>query len=211
MKKVHTAVTISASVIAVIGIIMLHSEPISLSALSILLLTSLLQPLCIRSVDSRSRLFRMRISLSGFIALISQCGMIGILLVTDQWWLLIGAVVLLILLILSLIPAKPTELPDPDPTGRMFTSQLTEMLDTISRATAERPCGIDTEMLYEQARFSEPSTDSTLRPLERRILSAICELHPDDSDEVISQKCSSIMQLLDERSRKTAPAVRLSD
>ena len=211
MKKIHTAVTISAAVIAVIGIIVLFNQPLDHEALTVLLITSLVQPLYIRNEDSRSLLFRMRISLAGFIALISQCGMIGILLVTDQWWLLIGAVVLLILLLLSLIPAKPTELPDPDPTGRMFTSQLTEMMDTISRATAERPCGIDTEMLYEQARFGEPSTDATLRSLERRILSAICELHPDDSDEVISQKCQSIMQLLDERSKKMTSAVRLSD
>ncbi len=202
MKKIHTAVTIAATVIAVIGLIVLFNQPLDHEALTVLLITSLVQPLYIRNEDSRSLLFRMRISLAGFIALISQCGMIGILIVTDQWWLLIGAVVLLILLILSLIPAKPAELPDPDPTGRMFTSQLTEMLDTISRATAERSCGIDTEMLYEQARFGEPSTDSSLRPLEHRILSAICELRPDDSDEVITQKCSGIQRLLEERSHK---------
>lgn len=211
MKKIHTAVTISAAVIAVIGIIALYSEPISLSALSLLLLATLLQPLCIRKEDSRSLLLRMNISLAGFIAMILQCGLCGAVLLTDQWWLLIVGLVLLILPLLSLIPAKPTELPDPDPTGRMFTSQLTEMMDTISRATAERPCGIDTEMLYELARFGEPSTDSALRPLERRILSAICELRPDDSDEVISQKCRGIMQLLDERSKKMTSAVRLSD
>ncbi len=83
--------------------------------------------------------------------------------------------------------------------GTYFTSQLVEMLDTISRATLERDCCEFTEMLYEQARFCEPTKRSELRPLEKEILESICRIHPDDSDELIIEKCAVISELLERR------------
>ncbi len=80
-----------------------------------------------------------------------------------------------------------------------FTSQLVEMLDTISRATLERDCAEFTEMLYEQARFCEPSDKPELRPLELEILESICRIRPDDSDQVITEKCTEISKLMEQR------------
>ena len=95
-------------------------------------------------------------------------------------------------------PSAPT---DPDPDGTRFTAQLTEMMDTISRATAERECGISTQLLYEQARFCEPCADPSVRETERSILTAITQMHPDDPDEVITQKCEAVQRLLDKREK----------
>ena len=88
---------------------------------------------------------------------------------------------------------------DNDPDGTDFVRQLTEMTDTISRATAERECGIYTQMLYEQARFCEPSADIRNRAVERRILQEICSMRPTDSDEVMAEKCASVMKMLKKR------------
>jgi len=120
------------------------------------------------------------------------------------WTMLAAAVVLAVVAAVaavcrrSKIPPVPT---DPDPSGTRFTTQLTEMMDTISRATAERECGISTQMLYEQARFCEPCTDPAARETERGILTAITEMHPDDPDEVITQKCTAVLRLLEKRER----------
>lgn len=89
--------------------------------------------------------------------------------------------------------------PESDDDGTYFTRQLTEMLDTISRATLERGCCEFTEMLYEQARFCEPTKRADIRPLEHEILHAICRMHPDDSDELITEKCAVISELLERR------------
>lgn len=88
---------------------------------------------------------------------------------------------------------------DNDPDGTDFVRQLTEMTDTISRATAERECGIHTQMLYEQARFCEPSTDVRTRTVERKILQEICAMRPTDSDEVMAEKCAAVIKLLEKR------------
>ncbi len=105
------------------------------------------------------------------------------------------------LLILLLVRGKKcTVQPDNDePDGSWFPSMLIEIMDTISRGTAERPCGIDTQMLYEQARFCEPCEDISVRPLEREILTAITEMHPDDSNEELSRKCRVVLKKLEER------------
>lgn len=115
------------------------------------------------------------------------------------WALLAAAVLLAALSACSLIRRKPPVPTDPDPDGTRFTTQLTEMMDTISRATAERDCGISTQMLYEQARFCEPCTDSSLRETEHEILAAIAQMHPDDPDELITQKCSAVQRMLEKR------------
>lgn len=88
---------------------------------------------------------------------------------------------------------------DNDPDGTDFVRQLTEMTDTISRATAERECGIYTQMLYEQARFCEPSADVRSRLVERKILQEICAMRPTDSDQVMAEKCAAVMKLLEKR------------
>lgn len=89
--------------------------------------------------------------------------------------------------------------PEEENDGTYFTTQLVEMLDTISRATLERDCCEFTEMLYEQARFCEPTKRSELRPLEKEILESICRIHPDDSDELITEKCAVISELMERR------------
>lgn len=96
--------------------------------------------------------------------------------------------------------SRTEQLTDPDPDGTEFVRMLTEMMDTISRATAERSCGIDTQLLYESARFCEPCKDPAARTLEREILKAIAAMKPDDSDEEISKKCRAVMAKLSERS-----------
>ena len=89
--------------------------------------------------------------------------------------------------------------PEEEYDGTHFTTQLVEMLDTISRATLDRDCAEFTEMLYEQARFCEPSDKAELAPLEREILESICRIHPDDSDQVITEKCTEISKLMERR------------
>lgn len=102
-----------------------------------------------------------------------------------------------VIIMLSRRRAQPLHEEEND--GTYFTSQLVEMLDTISRATLERDCCEFTEMLYEQARFCEPTKRSEFRPLEQEILEAICRIHPDDSDELITEKCAVISELLERR------------
>lgn len=103
----------------------------------------------------------------------------------------------LVITILSRRRVEPV--PEKENDGTYFTTQLVEMLDTISRATLERDCCEFTEMLYEQARFCEPTKRSELRPLEHEILEAICRIHPDDNDELITEKCAVISELLERR------------
>ena len=119
-------------------------------------------------------------------------------------------IVIIIIAVLALLAAaaiitaifhrrKAQPVPEEENDGTYFTSQLVEMLDTISRATLERDCCEFTEMLYEQARFCEPTKRSELRPLEQEILKAICRIHPDDNDELITEKCAVISELLERR------------
>ncbi len=119
-------------------------------------------------------------------------------------------ILIIVLVVLAVISAaaiiiailarrKKTPPPEEEYDSAYFTSQLVEMLDTISRATLERDCAEFTEMLYEQARFCEPSDKAELAPLEREILESICRIHPDDSDQVITEKCAEISKLMEQR------------
>ena len=103
------------------------------------------------------------------------------------------------IIIAILARRKKTPPPEEEYDSTYFTSQLVDMLDTISRATLERSCSEFTEMLYEQARFCEPSDKAELAPLEREILESICRVHPDDSDQVIIEKCAEISKLMEQR------------
>ena len=103
-------------------------------------------------------------------------------------------------IIIALLTRRKKAAPcDEEYDGTHFTAQLVEMLDTISRATLDRDCAEFTEMLYEQARFCEPSDKAELAPLEREILESICRVHPDDSDQVIIEKCAEISKLMEQR------------
>lgn len=104
-----------------------------------------------------------------------------------------------VIIVTMLARRKKAPPPEEEYDSTYFTSQLVDMLDTISRATLERSCSEFTEMLYEQARFCEPSDKAELAPLEREILESICRVHPDDSDQVIIEKCAEISKLMEQR------------
>ena len=104
-----------------------------------------------------------------------------------------------VIIVAMLTRRKKAAPPDEEYDGTHFTTQLVEMLDTISRATLDRDCAEFTEMLYEQSRFCEPSDKAELAPLEREILESICRIHPDDSDQVITEKCTEISKLIEQR------------
>lgn len=110
------------------------------------------------------------------------------------------AVISAVAIIIAILTRRKEESPHEEVyDGTYFTTQLVDMLDTISRATLDRDCCEFTEMLYEQARFCEPSDKPELRPLEREILESICRIHPDDSDQVITEKCAEISKLMEQR------------
>lgn len=110
------------------------------------------------------------------------------------------AVISAVAIIIAILTRRKEESPHEEVyDGTYFTTQLVDMLDTISRATLDRDCCEFTEMLYEQARFCEPSDKVELRPLEREILESICRIHPDDSDQVITEKCAEISRLMEQR------------
>ncbi len=157
------------------------------------------QPVFMILSGRKSRLFRVDISFVGVAYILLQYA-VGVLLLIFGADVITAAAVVILLAALAFVGTVYTaERPDPDPTGMLFVSQLTEMMDTISRATAERDCGIHTQMLYEQTRFCEPSTDSSLRSHERKILKEICTMKPTDSDDEIAAKCGAVLQLLKER------------
>ncbi len=115
------------------------------------------------------------------------------------WILLAVTAAAAVAALLVLLKRRSKPQPPPPYDGRYFTAQLTEMLDTISRATLERDCAEFTELLYEQSRFCEPSDNPAVAPLEIQILEKICLIHPDDSDIVINDKCAEISELLEQR------------
>ena len=201
MKKLHIIVTVALLAAALPGLLLRDNSPAQLISLSALALTAVLQVMFIGK-HGRSRLLRLDIAAAGLVLMLVQCGLCGAAMLTEAFILAPLCVLLVVLLILSRIPQKEApQKRDPDPDGTIFTRTLTEMMDTISRATAERDCGIATQMLYEQARFSEPCLNRDARTTERSILSAITEMHPDDTDEQITQKCNAILKLMQERSR----------
>ncbi len=119
------------------------------------------------------------------------------------FFILLAAVIIAAAVLILRRRQKPQ--PEPQYDGRYFTEQLTEMLDTISRATLERDCSEFTELLYEQSRFCETSDNLATAQLEIQILESICRIHPDDSDIVINEKCAEISELLEQRQMMLHP------
>lgn len=161
----------------------------------------LLQPLYLLRGERRSMLYRLPLSYVGVVYISLAAVVEALSLITDSLALIVVcSAVVMAAALAGLISRMDTAYSDPD--GTRFISQLTEMTDTISRATAERSCGIATQLLYEKARFCEPCADSSLRELERRILTGICGIHPTDSDDEITHRCEAISALISERERK---------
>lgn len=113
----------------------------------------------------------------------------------------ICACALLLCAVLLIAAPRRKRIAAEDEDALRFPVLLTEMMDTISRATAERSCGIYTQLLYEYARFCEPCEDVCVRRLEREILTAITAIRPDDTDEEISKKCTAILEQLKKRDK----------
>lgn len=214
MKRLHIVLAAAALLLTVLGFVFAAPETAAdRITLCFAAAAAASQPVFIIFGGASSRLYRVKISAVGLIYLAAQLTASGFMLaapVSPMLPLICGATLLLAALS-GLLPQKQAEReelvidiiePDSDPTGTRFVSELTEMTDTISRATAERDCGIYTQMLYEQARFGEPSTDPSIRSLEREILSAVCDMRPDDTDEAISDKCRTVMALLEERAKE---------
>ena len=199
MKKIHILLSVLCLIAASAGIFLLD-EAIPMLGCALLLAASVLQIPAIILSTRKSLVFRLKIPHISLILLLlsaALCGMVLLGVDCAIYFLPIS----LIASIVALIPMPRTA--DPDPTGERFTSMLTEALDTISRATAERDCGIHTQLLYEKARFCEPCADSAARSTEKKIFSEILALHPKDSDDIMAKKCAAISALLDERSEIT--------
>ncbi len=210
MKKLRIIHIISTAIVIVLvsaGFALLSPDSVvEYIALISAAVCAVLQLAFISRGDKRSRFFKVRISAVGLIYLLLQLVLSASGLFTEIPPAIAAAAGIL-LLAAALVGALAERPPsDPDPTGTLFLSQLTDMMDTISRATAERDCGIYTQMLYEQARFGEPCTDSDIRPLERRILESICGMKPTDSDDEIAEKCRNISSLLEDRKKKMKQA-----
>jgi|GEM_PF-6524242 len=199
MKKVHILLSALCLIGASAGIFLLD-EPTPMLGCALLLAATVLQIPAIILSMRKSLVFRLKISNISLILLLLNAALCGMVLLGVD-----GAIsffpIALAANAAALIPVPRTA--DPDPTGERFTSMLTEALDTISRATAERDCGIHTQLLYEKARFCEPCADPAARSTEKRILSEILSLHPNDSDDIMAKKCAAISALLDERSEIT--------
>ncbi len=192
MKKLHIALTLLCFVGSAVGIIT-QDEVIPMLSCALLLAGAILQIPAMVLAERKSAVFRMKTAHIAMILLAAAMVFCAAVIFGLHWAVYAVAAVLL-LSIAALIPqAVPTDF---DPTGEDFVTALTEALDTISRATAERDCGIDTQLLYEQARFCEPITNPNIRSAEREILRRIFDIKPYDSDEEISHKCSTVSELL---------------
>ena len=201
MKTLHITVSVIAFAAAVCGAVFIDTYSAAWLCTIMLAVAALLQIFCIEK-SGKSRLLRAEVSAVGFIMLLVQCGLCAGALLTDKVIFVPLCICALILLLLSLVRRKQGDVGGDDSVdAAWFPATLTEMMDTISRATAERRCGIDTQMLYECARFCEPCESPSARPLEEEILTAVSEMRPDDSDEVISQKCRAVLKQLDERKK----------
>lgn len=199
MKKLHILLSVLCLIGASAGIFLLDAATPMLGCALLLAATVLQIPAIILSTR-KSLVFRLKIPHISLILLLLSAALCGMVLFG------VGSAIYffpiaLAACALALIPMP--RIVDPDPTGERFTSMLTEALDTISRATAERDCGIHTQLLYEKARFCEPCADPAARSTEKRILAEILTLHPKDSDDIMAKKCAAISALLDERSEIT--------
>lgn len=197
MKKLHIALAAVCAVCASAGIAT-ASELAPLISCALLLAAAALQIPAFPLHKRKSLLFRLDIGLAAMAALIASAALCGLTLIGFHAAVYIFPITI-IAAALALIPAKEIEAADPDPTGERFTAMLNEALETISRATAERQCGYDTQLLYEKARFCEPCASVSVRATEQEILERILTLNPRDSDAETSAKCAAISALIDKR------------
>lgn len=197
MKKLHIALAAVCAVCSSAGIAT-ASELVTLISCALLLAAAALQIPAIALWERKSLIFRCDTGIAAMAALIASAALCGLALIGFHAAVYIFPITLAIGAAL-LIPAKEAEIADPDPTGERFTAMLNEALETISRATAERQCGYDTQLLYERARFCEPCADPSVRAAEQEILQRILALNPRDSDAETSAKCAAISALMDKR------------
>lgn len=197
MKKLHIALAAVCAVCASAGIAT-ASELAPLISCALLLAAAALQIPAFPLWKRKSLIFRCSIGIVAMAALIASAALCGLTLIGFHAAVYIFSITLAIGAAL-LIPAKEAEIADPDPTGERFTALLNEALETISRATAERQCGYDTQLLYEKARFCEPCASVSVRAAEQEILERILTLNPRDSDAETSAKCAAISALIDKR------------
>lgn len=197
MKIIHTILAVLSFAGSTAGIVLLDKMTPMLAA-ALLLAASILQIPAIVMSSRKSFIFRIKISLISMILLIINAVLCGFVLLGNGV-MINGLVFGLAASVIALIPRVIAT--DFDPTGEDFITALTDSLETISRATAERSCGYDTQLLYEKARFCEPAPDPAVRTTEREILRRILELKPYDSDAEIAAKCAAVSALIDRREK----------
>lgn len=201
MRILHISATLLALILAVACLLTNDNGTMQLASIASLILTAVLQIMFIGH-SGTSRLTGFGLQSTGFALLILQCGVFCISLLTKHPFFSVLCLLILLLTLPARIKQKTKKRrKDNDPDGTGFTTTMIKMMDTISRATAERACGIDTQMLYEQVRFCEPCLNSDARDLEREIMLAVTKFHPDDSDAEITQKCNDVLRMLEKRRR----------
>ncbi len=197
MKALHIALSLLSFVGSTVGIV-LQDKMDPMLACALLLAASILQIPAIFLSGRKSFFFKLKISHISMILLLINAALCMLTLLGLEAAMYFFPVTL-VASVIALIPAViPTDF---DPTGEDFIASLTDALETISRATAERGCGYDTQLLYEQARFCEPVPDPAVRATEREILRRILELKPYDSDAEITAKCAAVSELLQRREK----------
>lgn len=197
MKALHIALSLLSFIGSTVGIV-LQDKMTPMLACALLLAVSILQIPAVFMSVRRSLVFRLKISQISMILLLINAALCVLTLLGIEAAMYFFPVTL-VAGIIALIPAVIAT--DFDPTGEDFIASLNDALETISRATAERQCGYDTQLLYEQARFCEPVQDPAVRATEREILRRILELKPYDSDAEISAKCAAVSELLSRREK----------
>lgn len=197
MKALHIALSLLSFVGSTLGIAF-QDKMTPMLACALLLAASILQIPAIFMSVRRSLVFRLRISQISIILLLVNAALCGLTLLGLEAAISFFPITL-VASVIALIPCVIAT--DFDPTGEDFIASLTDSLETISRATAERSCGYDTQLLYEKARFCEPVPDPAVRAAEREILRRILELKPYDSDAEISAKCAAVSELLERREK----------
>ncbi len=199
MKALHIALSLMSFISSTLGIA-LQDQMTPMLSCALLLAASILQIPAIFMSARKSFFFKLRISHISMILLLVNTALCAAVLLGLQAAIRFFPITL-IASIIALIPAVIAT--DFDPTGEDFIAALTESLETISRATAERQCGYDTQLLYEKARFCEPVQDPAVRATEREILRRILELKPYDSDAEIAAKCAAVSELIEQREKIT--------
>ncbi len=197
MKALHITLSLLSFICSTVGIA-LQDKMNPMLACALLLAASILQIPAVFMSVRKSLVFRLKISHISMLLLLINSALCVLTLLGFEAAIYFFPLSLAASVI-ALIPCVIAT--DFDPTGEDFISSLTDALETISRATAERQCGYDTQLLYEQARFCEPVPDPAVRATEREILRRILELKPYDTDAEIAAKCAAVSELLDRRKK----------